>query len=118
MKYNEKDFMLLTGLLLMFTLHATSKGRPVHLGSLKGYVGKPKPNHAPAKELVSLYQEDAVLHVRVAPGLFVIVTVKDEDGNILLQEVVAEEKADVSIPTGGATVEVSCNDVDLVGVLY
>lgn len=75
----KKIFMLLTGLLLMFTLHATSKGRPVHLGSLKGYVGKPKPNRVPAKELVSLYQEDAVLHVRVVPGLFVIVTNKDED---------------------------------------
>ena len=52
----KKFFVILTSLLLVFTLQATSKGRPVRLGSLSGYIGKPKSNRAPAKELVSLYQ--------------------------------------------------------------
>lgn len=101
----------------MFTLQATSKGRPVRLGSLGGYIGKPRPNLAPAKELVTLYQEDAILHVNVLAGLLVTVTIKDEDGDILSQEVVTTSESDMEIPMGGSTVEVSYNGVNLVGVL-
>ncbi|WP_262301081.1 hypothetical protein [Segatella hominis] len=114
----KKFFVVLTSLLLVFTLQATSKGRPIRLGSLSGYIGKPKSNRAPAKELVSLYQEDAVLHVNVVAGLLVTVTIKDEDGNILSQELVAEQESEVVIPMGGTTVEVSYNDVELIGMLY
>jgi len=114
----KKFFVILTSLLLMFTLHATSKGRPVRLGSLSGYIGKPKSNRAPARELVALYQENAILYVHVASGLLVTVTIKDEDGNVLSQELVAEQEKDMAIPMGGAIVEVSYNGVDLVGMLY
>lgn len=114
----KKFFVILTSLLLVFTLQATSKGRPVRLGSLSGYIGKPKSNRAPAKELVSLYQEDAVLHVNVVAGLLVTVTVKDEDDNILSQELVTAQESDMVMPMGGAIVEVSYNDVNLVGMLY
>ena len=101
----KKFFVILTSLLLVFTLQATSKGRPVRLGSLSGYIGKPKSNRAPAKELVSLYQEDVVLHVNVVAGLLVTVTVKDEDDNILSQELVTAQESDMVIPMGGAIVE-------------
>ena len=98
----KKFFVILTSLWLVFTLQATSKGRPVRLGSLSGYIGKPKSNRAPAKELVSLYQEDAALHVNVVAGLLVTVTVKDEDDNILSQELVTAQESDMVIPMGGA----------------
>ena len=77
-----------------------------------------KPHRAPAKELVSLYQEDDILHVNVQVGLLVTVTIKDEDGTILSQEFVTEQEKDMAIPMGGAIVEVSYNSVDLVGMLY
>mgnify|MGYP004682932183 FL=1 len=51
-------------------------------------------------------------------GLLVTVTIKDEDGNILSQELVAEQESEVVIPMGGTTVEVSYNDVELIGMLY
>lgn len=51
-------------------------------------------------------------------GLLVTVTVKDEDDNILSQELVTAQESDMVIPMGGAIVEVSYNDVNLVGVLY
>lgn len=114
----KKFSIILTSLLLMFTLQATSKGRPVRLGSLGGYTGKPRPNLAPAKKPVSLYQEEAILHVNAQAGLLVTITIKDEDGNILSQELVTTSEYDMAIPMGGAIVEVSYNDVDLVGMLY
>lgn len=77
-----------------------------------------RPHRAPAKELVSLYQEDAILHVNVVAGLFVTLTIRGEDGNILSQELVTEQEGEVVIPVGGTTVDVSYNDVNLVGILY
>lgn len=115
--YNEKVFCYFNQFVACVHI-ASNKGRPVRLGSLSGYIGKPKSNRAPAKELVSLYQEDAVLHVNVVAGLLVTVTVKDEDDNILSQELVTAQESDMVIPMGGAIVEVSYNDVNLVGMLY
>lgn len=114
----RRFLMLLISLLFMLDLHATSKGRPVFLGHYDCNLGKPKPHRAPAKELVSLYQEDSVLHINVEAGLLVTIVIKDADGNILSQEVMTEPECDMAIPVGGAIVEVSYNDVNLVGMLY
>ena len=73
---------------------------------------------APVKELVYLYQENTILYVNAQAGLLVTITIKDEDGNILSQELVTTSEYDMAIPMGGAIVEVSYNDVDLVGMLY
>ena len=102
----------------MFTLQATSKGRPVRLGSLSGYTGKPRPNLAPAKKLVSLYQEESILHVYVQVELLVTVNITAENGNILSHELVTTQESDMAIPMGGVIVEASYNSVDLVGMLY
>lgn len=81
-------------------------------------LGKPKPNRSPAKELVALYQETDILYVNLQAGLLVTIIIKDVDGNILSQEVVATPEANITIPMGGAIVEVSLNGVNLVGMLY
>ena len=114
----RKFFLLLTCLLFMQTLHATSKRRPVRLGHYDCNLGKPKPNRSPAKELVALYQENDILYVNLQAGLLVTIIIKDADGSVLSQEVVATPDAHVTIPMGGAIVEVSFNEVNLVGLLY
>lgn len=112
----KKIVMVLLTVLMTVGMHARNGTRvKVSAGSM---FTMHRPHRAPAKELVSLYQEDAVLHVNVVAGLLVTVTVKDEDDNILSQELVTAQESDMVIPMGGAIVEVSYNDVNLVGMLY
>ena len=46
------------------------------------------------------------------------ITIKDEEGNVLSQTIVYSSENDVVVPTDGTIVEVSYNDIDLVGILY
>lgn len=114
----KKLAMVLLAVLMTVGMHAGNGMRVMVKLSAGSMFMLHRPHRAPAKELVSLYQEDAILHVHVLAGLLVTVTIKDEDGNILSQELVAEQETDMMIPMGGTTVEVSYNDVNLVGMLY
>lgn len=114
----KKIVMVLLTLLMTVGMHARNGTRVKVKLSAGSMFTMHRPHRAPAKELVSLYQEDAVLHVNVVAGLLVTVTVKDEDDNILSQELVTAQESDMVIPMGGAIVEVSYNDVNLVGMLY
>lgn len=114
----KKIVMVLLTVLMTVGMHAGNGTRVKVKLSAGSMFTIHRPHRAPAKELVSLYQEDAVLHVNVVAGLLVTVTIKDEDGNILSQELVAEQESEVVIPMGGTTVEVSYNDVELIGMLY
>ena len=95
----KKIVMVLLTVLMTVGMHAGNGTRVKVKLSAGSMFTMHRPHRAPAKELVSLYQEDAVLHVNVVAGLLVTVTVKDEDDNILSQE------SDMVIPMGGAIVE-------------
>ena len=97
--------MVLLTVLMTVGMHAGNGTRVKVKLSAGSMFTMHRPHRAPAKELVSLYQEDAVLHVSVVAGLLVTVTVKDEDDNILCQELVAAQESDMVIPMGGAIVE-------------
>lgn len=114
----KKIVMVLLTVLMTVGMHARNGTRVKVKLSAGSMFTMHRPHRAPAKELVSLYQEDAVLHVNVVAGLLVTVTVKDEDDNILSQELVTAQESDMVIPMGGTIVEVSYNDVNLVGMLY
>ena len=114
----KKVFMFLACLMFAITLHAVKKGRPVRLGQLGVRTGLPKSIRAPAKEPVSLYQENDILHVNAEAELMMTVTLKDEEGNILSQVMLTSPECDIEIPDNASIVEVSYNDVSLVGMLY
>lgn len=114
----KKVFIICMCVVASLSLHASKKGRPVRLGHFDCLLGNPKTNRAPAKVLVSLYQEEEILHVNSSLQSVLIITFKGENGSILSQEVLAGEENDVEIPRGATTVEVSYGDVELVGMLY
>lgn len=103
---------------LAITAGSVKNGRRVHLGHYDVLAGKPKPHRSLGRELVSLYQEETILHVNSSPGLLLTITFKDEEDNIRSLSTVSGEEFDVEIPSGAAIVEVCYNSVELVGVLY
>ena len=115
----KKALLLILGISLVLPLCASKKGRPVRLGGHNHEVGKPKPLRSPLKQLVTLYQENEVLHVNVE-NLAMIVTVvfRDSNGIPLLQQILIEQESDVEIPSSATIVEVSYNDVSLIGIFY
>lgn len=113
----KKVFIVLMCVVASMSLHASRKGRPVRLGHLDHSLGNPKTNRAPAKERVSLYQEENILHINSLVQM-VTITFKDEDGSILSQEMFVGEENDVEIPDGATIVEVTYGEVELVGMLY
>lgn len=114
----KKVVTLLLTVLITVGMHAGNDTRVKVKLSAGSMFTMHKPHRSPAKELVKLYQEDAILHVNVVSSLLVTLTIKDEDGNILSQDMVTEQETDIVIPMGGTIVEVSYNNVNLVGVLY
>ena len=101
----KKIVMVLLTVLMTVGMHAGNGTRVKVKLSAGSMFTMHRPHRAPAKELVSLYQEDAVLHVNVVAGLLVTVTVKDEDDNILSQELVTAQESDMVISMGGAIIE-------------
>ena len=67
---------------------------------------------------MNLYQENDVLHINAEAELMITITIKDVEGNTLSQTVVVGSENDVVVPTDGAIVEVSYNEIELVGMLY
>lgn len=115
----KKVLFVLLVLLSVQPMWASRKGKRVFVRrSASCALSNVTQRRAPAKELVSLYQEADILHVNVEVELLVTVTLKDEKGNVLSQVMVTSQEGDVEIPTNTALVEVSYNDVDLVGMLY
>lgn len=115
----KKALLLILGISLVLPLCASKKGRPVRLGGYNHEVGKPKLLRSPLRQLVTLYQENEVLHVNVETlAMIVTLVFRDSNGILLLQQILIEPEADVEIPSSATTVEVSYNDVSLVGILY
>lgn len=116
----KKVFLLILALGLVMSVGAANRyGRRVVMRpTANGWFSTHKSHRVPAKELVSLYQEIDVLHINVEAELIMTITIKDENGNVLFQTVVASPENNVAIPSGGAIVEVCYNNVELVGMLY
>ena len=106
----KKIVMVLLTVLMTVGMHARNGTRVKVKLSAGSMFTMHRPHRAPAKELVSLYQEDAVLHVNVVAGLLVTVTVKDEDDNILSQELVTAQESDMVIPIDGQIGRASCRE--------
>lgn len=115
----KKVVLMLLALLCVMPMSASRKGKRVLVRrSASCALANVTQRRAPAKELVSLYQEEDLLHVNAEVGMMMTVTLKDEEGNMLSQIILTSQESDVEIPTGAAIVEVIYNDVSLVGMLY
>lgn len=114
----KKVFVVMLCLVVASTAYSARKGRRVHLGHYDVQNGAPKPHRSFGKELLSLYQEETILHVNSSPDLLLTITFKDEEDNILSQTEVSGEEIDVEIPSDATIVEVCYNSVELVGMLY
>lgn len=104
--------------LLVIPVQATRKGRPVHLGRIDYHVGKTIRERSLMRAMVSLYQENRLLHVNSQEGLLLTIVFKDEEGHEISQVLTFDAEDDVEIPSGASIVTVSYNDVTLVGMLY
>lgn len=115
----KKVLIMLLVLLCVMPICASRKGKRVLVRrSASCAFANVTQRRAPAKELVSLYQEDGILHVNVEIEMLVTVTLKDEEGNTLSQVMLTSQESDVDVPTGAALVEVDYKEVNLVGLLY
>lgn len=116
----KKVILLLLALGLVMSVSASNRNgkRVVMRPTANGWFSTHKPYRVPAKELVNLYQENDVLHINAEAELMITITIKDVDGNTLSQTVVVGSENDMVVPADGSIVEVSYNDVELVGMLY
>lgn len=116
----KKVFLLFLALGLFMSVGASNmNGRRVAMRpTANGWFSTHKPHRVPAKELVNLYQENDVLHINAGAEMVITITIKDVDGNTLSQIVVVGSENDMVVPTDGSIVEVSYDDVELVGMLY
>ena len=120
LKSMKKVFLLFLALGLFMSVGASNRNgkRVVMRPTANGWFSTHKPHRAPAEELVNLYQENDVLHINAEAELMITITIKDVEGNTLSQTVVVGSENDVVVPTDGAIVEVSYNEIELVGMLY
>lgn len=120
LKSMKKVFLLFLALGLFMSVGASNMNgrRVVMRPTANGWFSTHRPHRVPAKELVSLYQENDILHINAEVELMMTITIKDEEGNVLSQTIVYSSENDVVVPTDGIIVEVSYNDIDLVGILY
>ena len=116
----KKVILLLLALGLVMSVSASNRNgkRVVMRPTANGWFSTHKPHRAPAKELVSLYQENDILHIHAEVDLVMTITIKTLEGYVLSQTVVVGFENDVVVPTDGSIVEVSYDDVELVGMLY
>lgn len=115
----KKVMLLFVASLIVFNLQAVRNGKRVVLGSKGMHTGKPKSSRSPAKENVVIYQEDNVLHINVGlVGVPVMVALKDIEGNLLLRVEVVSTEQDIVVPDVASIVEVNCDEINLVGMLY
>lgn len=115
----KKVLIVLLVLLCMMPICASRKGKRVLVRrSASCAFANVTQRRAPAKELVSLYQEDNILHVNVEIEMSVAVTLKDEEGNTLSQIMLTSQESDVEIPNDAVLVEVDYNNVSWIGMLY
>lgn len=115
----KKVVLFFVALLCVFATNASKKGKRVYVRrSARCAFASVTERRSPARELVSLYQEETILHVNSSPDLLLTITFKDEEDKVLSQIEVSGEEFDVEIPSDAAIVEVCYNSVELVGVLY
>lgn len=114
----KKVSIVLLALLCAMSVNASKKGKRVVVrrSAHCAFAGITE-HRAPARERVSLYQEENILHINSLVQM-VTITFKDEDGTILSQEMFVGEENDVEIPDGATIVEVTYGEVELVGMLY
>lgn len=115
----KKVVLIFVALLCILATNASKKGKKVYVRrSARCAFASVTERRAPAREIVSLYQEETILHVNFSPDLLLTITFKDEEDNILSQTEVSGEEIDVEIPSDATIVEVCYNSVELVGMLY